>query len=277
MQPPRATASEDNAALGGTLPIVSRPLEVPVLGRQRNSLDSNRRRPDYRAHPALYASAFTGCVTREPIAPCVLAVVFSSGSGYWVYQEREAEYFTAEWEDEEWWTNCLCYGHEEDSCLEVDWDTDTDLEWEEPKRREHERPAACATITVRRAAAPARVFHAESSLAAASANATSGVPSASATVRVSHAEGSIIAAHATATSGVHHTDARSALATDSIAFAGGASVATGSISTARIALAGGASLFTVSIAAASVGIGGGPPTVAATHGSIVAPVSGPGL
>ncbi|MGH0120228.1 UNVERIFIED_CONTAM: hypothetical protein FKN15_056553 [Acipenser sinensis] len=31
-----------------------------------NSLDSNRRLPDYRAHPALYVSAFTGCATREP-------------------------------------------------------------------------------------------------------------------------------------------------------------------------------------------------------------------
>ncbi|MGH0127202.1 UNVERIFIED_CONTAM: hypothetical protein FKN15_051319 [Acipenser sinensis] len=39
---------------GGTRTIVCCPLGSPVLGQQRNSLDSNRRHPDYRAHPALY-------------------------------------------------------------------------------------------------------------------------------------------------------------------------------------------------------------------------------
>ncbi|MGH0160589.1 UNVERIFIED_CONTAM: hypothetical protein FKN15_039646 [Acipenser sinensis] len=68
------------------------------------------------------------------------------------------------------------------------------------------------------------------------------------------------------------TSTRSALAgCASLAFAAGASIATSSISAARIALAGEASLF-----AASVGSGGWPPNVAATHGSIVAPVPGPG-
>ncbi|MGH0125884.1 UNVERIFIED_CONTAM: hypothetical protein FKN15_021771 [Acipenser sinensis] len=39
-----------------TLPPPGRcPLGAPVLSRQRNSLDSNRRCRDYRAHPALYA------------------------------------------------------------------------------------------------------------------------------------------------------------------------------------------------------------------------------
>ncbi|MGH0147209.1 UNVERIFIED_CONTAM: hypothetical protein FKN15_052791 [Acipenser sinensis] len=83
---PRATASEDNAALGqltgkpagaqpdyrgswyvvsrghpGRLkppgdarPIVRHPLGAPVHGRLWNSLDSNSRRPDYRAHSALH-------------------------------------------------------------------------------------------------------------------------------------------------------------------------------------------------------------------------------
>ncbi|MGH0135824.1 UNVERIFIED_CONTAM: hypothetical protein FKN15_030474 [Acipenser sinensis] len=39
---------------GGGRPIERRPLEAPVLGQQRNSLDSNLRHPDYRAHPALH-------------------------------------------------------------------------------------------------------------------------------------------------------------------------------------------------------------------------------
>ncbi|MGH0154382.1 UNVERIFIED_CONTAM: hypothetical protein FKN15_026755 [Acipenser sinensis] len=88
MQPPRATASEDNAALrqftykpAGARPdyrgrwcAVSRehparpnppsprrrsancapPLGAPVHGRLRNSLNPNSRRPDCRAHPALH-------------------------------------------------------------------------------------------------------------------------------------------------------------------------------------------------------------------------------
>ncbi|MGH0125943.1 UNVERIFIED_CONTAM: hypothetical protein FKN15_025163 [Acipenser sinensis] len=36
-------------------------------------------------------------------------------------------------DDEEWSTCCLCYGHEEDRCLEADCDPNADLEWEEPK------------------------------------------------------------------------------------------------------------------------------------------------
>ncbi|MGH0168708.1 UNVERIFIED_CONTAM: hypothetical protein FKN15_055199 [Acipenser sinensis] len=51
---------------GDARPIVRRPLEAPVLDRQRNSLDSNSRLAGYRAHPALTWSAFTGCATREP-------------------------------------------------------------------------------------------------------------------------------------------------------------------------------------------------------------------
>ncbi|MGH0166891.1 UNVERIFIED_CONTAM: hypothetical protein FKN15_053047 [Acipenser sinensis] len=39
---------------GDARPIVCRPLGAPVHGRQRNSLDSNRRPPDYRGHPALH-------------------------------------------------------------------------------------------------------------------------------------------------------------------------------------------------------------------------------
>ncbi|MGH0139847.1 UNVERIFIED_CONTAM: hypothetical protein FKN15_025736 [Acipenser sinensis] len=37
-------------------------------------------------------------------------------------------------QDEEWCTYCLCYGHQEDRCSEVDWEPDTNLEWEEPER-----------------------------------------------------------------------------------------------------------------------------------------------
>ncbi|MGH0122129.1 UNVERIFIED_CONTAM: hypothetical protein FKN15_060553 [Acipenser sinensis] len=48
------------------------------------------------------------------------------------------------WEEEEWCTHCMQYGHEEHHCLEVL--QDTDLEWQEPERpapdwEEPERPA----------------------------------------------------------------------------------------------------------------------------------------
>ncbi|MGH0120774.1 UNVERIFIED_CONTAM: hypothetical protein FKN15_027140 [Acipenser sinensis] len=74
----------------------------------------------------------------------------------WVYQELEAEYYIVERGDEEWCVYCLCYGHEEDSWPEADWNPDMDLEdedperptpkWEEPecpvpRRGEPERPA----------------------------------------------------------------------------------------------------------------------------------------
>ncbi|MGH0169285.1 UNVERIFIED_CONTAM: hypothetical protein FKN15_056524 [Acipenser sinensis] len=64
----------------------------------------------------------------------------------WVYQEREAVQSQYAQASVPKCSFCLCYGHEEDSCLEADWDPDTNLEWEEtepptPKWEEPERPS----------------------------------------------------------------------------------------------------------------------------------------
>ncbi|MGH0144803.1 UNVERIFIED_CONTAM: hypothetical protein FKN15_003225 [Acipenser sinensis] len=67
---------------------------------------------------------------------------FDTGSVNMVRRRRHRRKKT--WEEEEWCTHCMQYGHEEHHCLEVL--QDTDLEWEEPERpvpewEEPEHPA----------------------------------------------------------------------------------------------------------------------------------------